>query len=243
MSRPASRRRIAPFVARYGLAPGEFDRPPESYRSFNDFFARRLRPGARPVDPSPSSLVFPADGRHLGFADLSTLDAVHVKGQRFDLEDMLRCDLLARRYRKGSAVLSRLCPTDCHRFHFPVGGHPASPRVIPGFLYSVSPVALRANLSLLWRNRRAVTRLSTAEAGEVILVEFGATNVGSIHQTHTPDAPVEKGDEKGYFRFGASAVMTLFEPGSVRLSRDLLLHSGQSRELYARMGDVMGTLV
>jgi phosphatidylserine decarboxylase len=74
----------------------------------------------------------------------------------------------------------------------------------------------------------------------VLLVEIGATNVGSIVQTHVPGERAEKGGEKGYFEFGGSMVITLFEPGTVQLAADLLEHSAAGRELYARMGDGMG---
>ena len=85
-----------------------------------------------------------------------------------------------------------------------------------------------------------LTRLATMTLGEVLIVVIGATNVGSITQTFRSDDAIEKGDEKGYFRFGGSATMTLFEPGRVKLSDDLLHYSAQSIELYAKMGDVMG---
>ena len=130
---------------------------------------------------------------------------------------------------------------DYHRFHFPLAGTPSPARLLPGPLYSVSPVSLGQDLSRLWRNKRMITRLDAPGWGEALLVEFGATNVGSIRQTYLPGSPVRKGQEKGCFSFGASAVMTLLEPDRVRLSPDLVRHSAEQRETYARMGDTMGT--
>lgn len=240
MDRPASRAKVRPFIEEYGVNAGEFLKRPEDFTSFNDFFYRQLKPGARPVDASPDSVVFPADGRHLGFPDVSQVEGVFVKGQRFDLPALLDDAALAERFRRGTLVLSRLCPVDYHRFHFPAAGTPSHPRVINGPLYSVSPFALRRNLGYLWENKRVITRLETPDAGLVLLIEVGATNVGSIVQTFTPGKPVAKGDEKGYFRFGGSSTATLFEPGRVRLAADLIEQTRLHRELYARVGDAMG---
>lgn len=237
MSRPESRRRIAPFIVNYGLDAAEFADPVDSFRSFNEFFYRKLKPEARPI--AADGVVFPADGRHLGFQNVADVPGVFVKGQRFDIPALLGDAALAARYREGTLVLSRLCPVDYHRFHFPCAGTPGAPRLINGPLYSVSPVALRRRLAYLWENKRVLTELTTPDLGTVLVIEIGATNVGSIVQTFAPGQHVAKGGEKGYFKFGGSSTITLFEPGKVKLADDLLAHSAEQRELYARMGDVM----
>jgi phosphatidylserine decarboxylase len=112
---------------------------------------------------------------------------------------------------------------------------------IGGPLFSVSPIALRGNLAYLWTNKRTLTRLETADFGTILLLEIGATCVGSIIQTHGSGEPVIKGAEKGCFAFGGSSTITIFEPGAVTLAADLLDHSSRQTELYARMGTVMGT--
>lgn len=235
-----TRTKIAPFIARYGLDPGEFAEPVESFGSFNEFFVRRLKPGARPVDPAADSAVFPADGRHLGFPDLGEIDGIYAKGQRLSLSALLGDAALAERYERGSLVISRLCPVDYHRFHFCAAGTPGESRVINGPLYSVSPIALRRRLGILAENKRVVTRFPSEVFGEILLLEIGATNVGSIVQTAGAGRPVVKGGEKGYFAFGGSMTMLLFEPGRIRLADDLVEQSRLGRELYARMGEPMG---
>ena len=74
MNRPASAKRVLPFVRNYGLNAAEFAEAPESFKSFNEFFYRKLKPAARPIDPDPAAAVFPADGRHLGFEDFSKVE-------------------------------------------------------------------------------------------------------------------------------------------------------------------------
>lgn len=241
MSRPSSRARVLPFIADYNVDASEFGEAAESYASFNDFFYRALKPEARPIDSDPGTVVFPADGRHLGFSNLSTVDGVFVKGQFFELPTLLGSDSLASRYANGSAVLSRLCPVDYHRYHFGAAGVPGEPRLINGMLNSVSPIALRRELGLLAENKRVLTELESERFGTILILEIGATNVGTLRQSFESGRRVEKGEQKGWFEFGGSAVMTFFEPGRVVLAEDLLAHSAEQREIYARMGDVLGT--
>jgi phosphatidylserine decarboxylase len=238
MDAPASRAKIAPFLATYGVDTGEFADPPESYRTFNEFFYRKLKPQARPIAPGENVITFPADGRHLVLPDIANCDDFFIKGTRFDLPALLRDAALAARFAHGSMLISRLCPVDYHRFHFPCAGTPGAARQINGPLYSVSPIALRRRASIHWENKREITLLRTPHLGDVLLLEVGATCVGSIIQTYTPDTPVEKGAEKGYFRFGGSCFITIFEPGKIQFSDDLIEHSKSGREVYARMGDV-----
>jgi phosphatidylserine decarboxylase len=187
-----------------------------------------------------SSSRAPADGRHLGFANASEISSVFVKGQKFDVAGLLGSAELARKYENGPILLSRLCPVDYHRFHFPCAGTPGETRIINGPLFSVSPLALRQRLSYLWENKRTVTELVTEDFGTVICMEIGATCVGSIHQTFTPGQPITKGAEKGYFAFGGSSTLLMFEPGTVTLSADLLESSSKIMELYAKVGTAAG---
>ena len=240
MDRPESASRVAPFIAQYGLDPADFADAPSSYRSFNEFFYRKLKPEVRPIDADASSVVFPADGRHLGFECASAIEGVFVKGQKFDLAALLGDRELAARYADGALVLSRLCPVDYHRFHFPAAGIPSKTRVIEGPLFSVNPIALRQRLAYLWTNKRTITELKTERFGTVLCLEIGATCVGTIRQTFTPGQPVAKGAEKGYFAFGGSSTITLFEPGAIRLEPDLVENTRQQIELYATIGSRMG---
>lgn len=240
MDRAASRAKVAPFIQNFRVDPGEFADAPESFRTFNEFFYRKLKPGARLIAGDARTAVFPADGRHLGFADVSRMEGIFVKGAVFSLGELLRDRELAERFQRGSMVLSRLCPVDYHRYHFPVGGLATEPRLLNGWLYSVSPIALRRNIRIFTENKRAITRIESPEFGTVLMLEVGATNVGSFEYTFTPNTRVAKGAEKGYFKFGGSSTITLFEPGRVKLDADLLVHTAERRELYARMGDRLG---
>lgn len=241
MNQPGSKFRVEPFISDYNLDTSEFADQPNSYQTFNEFFFRKLTPEARPIAESP--VVFPADGRHLGFSNTRDIQGVFVKGQQFDIDQLIANPVLSKRYEGGSLVLSRLCPVDYHRFHFPVSGTAGATRMINGPLFSVSPIALARNLSYLWQNKRAITEIKTESLGTVLMMEIGATCVGSIHQTYQAGTLLDKGSEKGYFAFGGSSTITIFEPGKVQLSEDLLKNSSQQIETYALMGDQMGEVL
>ena len=237
MSQPKSRTLIPPFIQRYGISLDEMQRKPEDFEHFNAFFARQLQPSARPIDQQPNAVVFPADGRHFVIPDLAENNGIFVKGIKFNLAELVQDDGLAKRFARGSMLISRLCPVDYHRFHFPWDGIAGEPRLIQGDLYSVSPIALRRRPSLLWENKRYITRLQTDLLGEVLSLDVGATCVGTVVPTHPVGKNVVKGQERGYFLFGGSCVITIFEPGHVVFDHDLLENSAQGREVYARMGD------
>jgi phosphatidylserine decarboxylase len=240
MSMRASANRVLPFIVDYGLDVDEFAKKPYAFKTFNEFFYRALKPGARPVAGDERVAVLPADGRHLAFQNVDAAAGFYAKGQRFDLKAFLGDEALAAKFAGGAMLISRLCPVDYHRFHFPVAGMPTEARLINGFLYSVSPVALRRNLAYLWENKRMVTLVESPAFGTVAVCEIGATMVGSIFQSYLASRPVARGEEKGWFKFGGSCVVTLFQPGRLRLDADLVEQTAAGLETYARMGERLG---
>jgi phosphatidylserine decarboxylase len=240
MDRSSSRKKVAPFIRDYGVDVEEFAAAANSYATFNEFFYRKLKPSARPIASGQAVAVFPADGRHLAIADVSAADRFYIKGQRFDLAKFLGSAELAEEFSGGSMLISRLCPVDYHRFHFPVSGRTGEAHILNGSLRSVSPLALRRKLSILWENRRMITAVESNAFGNMIVMEIGATCVGGMHQTYQAETHVEKGANKGYFSFGGSCVTTIYKKGAIRFDDDLLEHAAQGREVYAKMGEQCG---
>ncbi len=245
MSRPASAARVQPFIRDYALNAGEFAQAPAEFKSFNDFFSRALKPGARPVATphDPRIAVLPADGRHLVFPDVDAAAGFYAKGAKFTLAELLGDGGLAAEFAGGGLVISRLCPVDYHRFHFPVAGTPGAARLINGWLYSVNPIALRHNIRYLVVNKRYLTLIETTEFGRVALLEIGATNVGTVEQLFAPGRQVTKGDEKGLFKFGGSCTVTVFARGRIRFDTDLVAQSAGCIETYAKMGERLGEAI
>lgn len=247
MSQRWSARKVLPFIIDYNLDDTEFAKSAFHFKTFNDFFVRALKPEARPIAPGDDVAVMPADGRHLAFPNVDVAEGFYVKGEKFRFAQLLDEETypesqreLTLRYRGGTMVISRLCPVDYHRFHFPVAGTPGEARAKEGWLYSVSPIALRRNVRYLVENKRMITSLEAGPWGRVLMIEVGATMVGAIRQTYVPGRAVAKGEEKGFFKFGGSCVITLFEPGKLRLADDLVQHSREYRETYVKMGDRLG---
>ncbi|MEN8663066.1 MAG: phosphatidylserine decarboxylase [Lentimonas sp.] len=239
MDRPISQDKVQPFIKDYDVDIAEFADPVDSYHSFNQFFYRKLKPTARPIADGAEVAVFPADGRHLAIQDLNATDQFYIKGQRFDLAKFLGDDALAKEFAGGSVLISRLCPVDYHRYHFPVSGAASESKILDGSLRSVSPLALRRRLAILWENRRARTVVDSPEFGKVAVMEVGATCVGGMHSTFTAGA-VKKGADKGYFSFGGSCVTTVFKKGAIQFDEDLNTHAAEGREVYAKMGERCG---
>ncbi len=230
-----SKKKIAPFIETFGVDTSEFKKGVGQFSSFNDFFTRELKEGVRPI--SDTTAVMPADGRYLFFKTADEAPFFSIKKQKFTLESFLQDQDLAKKYEKGPLIIGRLCPFDYHRFHFPIDSKPSRARPVEGALYSVNPIALAIRPSIFCENRRLITSLKSEIFGEVLMVEIGATNVGSIHQTYQPDTAYRKGDEKGYFSFGGSAIALLFPKGMLTIDPALLANTKRGYETYCQMGE------
>jgi phosphatidylserine decarboxylase len=234
--RPGSKKKVAPFIQVYDVDASEFVE--SDFASFNDFFIRKLKPEKRPIEPDPNRLAMPADGRYLVYPEFGQFN---VKGQDFCLSEFLADSAYANRYQEGAMAIIRLCPSDYHRFHFPCDGIAGRAKLINGPLYSVNPMALRKRIKILSENKRMVTEIETEKFGTILYVEVGATSVGSIHQTYTPDQPVKKGQEKGFFEFGGSCIVLFFEKGQVQFDDDLILNTQKGFETLAQFGQSLAS--
>lgn len=237
--RPSSVRKIEPFIKAFQLDPEEFLEPVSAFRSFNDFFIRRLKPEARPINFYEPAII-PADARYFFYENIDEAEGFIVKGQKFDLRTLLQDDALAEEFSGGSMVIARLCPYDYHRFHFPCDCLPGETFFINGWLYSVNPVAIKRDIEIFTKNKRTLCLLGTPSFGRVLYLEIGATNVGSIHETYTPGKWQSKGAEKGYFEFGASSLILLFQKDTIEFDADLLAATKQGLEIRCLMGQGMG---
>lgn len=235
-----SKKKIKPFIEKFKIDSSEFLQPIEAFTSFNDFFIRKLKPSVRPFDLGESVAIIPADGRYRFYQNLDQVKGFIVKGKKFSLEKLLCSKELAKKYKTGSMVMARLCPTDYHRFHFPFACKASPSKVINGFLYSVNPIALTKNIEIFTENKRSISILRSEIFGEVIFIEVGATNVGSINQTYQEEVFLQKGEEKGYFAFGGSSLILLFEEGKITFDKDLIKALESDLETKCLMGQSMG---
>jgi phosphatidylserine decarboxylase len=237
MDSPESADKIADFVKDYGIDLNEAQK--QEFTSFNNFFYRKLKADARKIDTDSTVLVSPADGKLLAYADVTYQDFI-VKGYKFNLKEYLQDNELANKFEGGSLIIVRLCPTDYHRLHFPFDGIVKQKnKKIEGDLYSVSPIAIKHKVELFCMNKREYTLLSNNVFGDVVYSEVGATMVGSIIQTHE-GKEFKKAEEKGYFKFGGSTIIMLFEKGKLKIDNDLLDNTQKGMETAVLMGMRLG---
>ncbi len=231
-----SAKKIEPFIEEYNINMKEVQK--QEFETFNDFFIRKLEKSARPIDTGVFVVVSPADGKCLAYADIQNSDFI-IKGHRFNVFSFLEDTILARKYDDGSMIVIRLAPYDYHRFHFPVSGKVSPVVKIKGYYYSVNPIALRKMADIFCMNKREYVTISNPEFGDMIMVEVGATMVGSIVQTYK-GGTVKKGQEKGYFKFGGSTIVLLFEEDKILIDQDLLGNTARHFETSVKMGERIG---
>ena len=241
--RPESRAEIQSFVDFFGIDLREYEKDRvDAYTSFNDFFYRKLKPGLRPpASTDPRVALCAADSRLMVFPRVE--DArVWVKGDGFSLGRLLGSAELARSFAGGAMAIFRLAPQDFHRFAAPVfGTMESTPRDLGREYYTVNPAGLRSDIDVLGENRRAVALINSPQFGRVAYIPVGAALVGSIVWTAKPGTPLKPTDEMGYFAFGGSTVVLLFEPGAIVFDRDLVENSAKSLETLVKVGQTLGT--
>jgi phosphatidylserine decarboxylase len=231
-----SRRHVDYAVRTYGIDLGEVQVPDGGFASFNDFFTRKLKPGARPIDPGPDVLASPADGQLFVLPEVHRDTELVVKGVTFELRQLLADEGDAALFDGGSAGIFRLYARDCHRLYFPCSGVVHAPRRIAGHYYAVTPFHGN-DISHFSRNQRVVTRFDSDAFGPIAFVDIGGFCISSIVSTATPGAHVEKGDEKSYFRYGGSTLVVLATRHAVRYEPRFIAASANGTETPVKIGE------
>lgn len=203
------------FATKHKINLDECVIPEGGFASFNDFFTRKLKPGARPIDPAHGGLVSPADAKVTYVENISKKDIFIIKNSQWSLRKMLGNGLLAHKYEGGTLISFRLAPEDYHRFHFPCDATPTLSKKIAGKYDSVNPYVFKHGHDPLGENARNVLVLKSKEFADPVCVIVGAMGVGKIIETYKPHHSYRKGDEMGYFKFGASTVCLIFRRGVI----------------------------
>ncbi|GGA35749.1 archaetidylserine decarboxylase [Paenibacillus physcomitrellae] len=212
-SRSAASRPLIPFFAKmYNIPLHEAEKQLADYRTLNEFFTRRLKPGMRPIHEEAGALVSPVDSLITAMGPIDAGTLLNVKGQNYTIADLLNGSPRLEKYKHGYFFVLYLSPTDYHRIHAPVAGTKLETEHIRGKVYPVNDFGMTHLRSVLVRNERLVTYIAH-DPGEVALVKVGAMNVSSIKYTD-PDAKTwERGDDLAYFEFGSTVVL-LTESGT-----------------------------
>lgn len=254
-TRPAiSQRLIDTVIARFGVDMDEATNPdPRAYPSFNVFFTRELRPGARTPDPDPRALVMPADGRISQCGKIEAGRIFQAKGQSFTVEELLGDAASAKPYADGLFATVYLSPRDYHRVHMPYTGRLVETVHVPGRLFSVGTDAVASVPRLFARNERLVCHFET-EFGPMVQVMVGALLVSGIETVWSGveipaygdrisrkdwrgrDVTLGKFDEMARFNYG-STVIVLLPPDVAELA------PGLAAETPVRLGQRLATRV
>jgi len=241
---------IQDFIRRYGVNMDEaLNSNPASYATFNEFFTRALRPGARPLAVAP--FVCPVDGSISQFGPIERDQIFQAKGHSYSTTALVGGDAaLAAKFQDGSFATLYLSPRDYHRVHMPSDGRLMRMIYVPGELFSVNPVTARGVPGLFARNERVVCVFNTPH-GPMVLVLVGATIVGSmatvwhgvVNPPRTPDVrewpyddrlvQLKQGEEMGRFLLGSTVVL-LWPKGRIRFNPDW------APERAVRLGEKMG---
>ncbi|MBW2626948.1 MAG: phosphatidylserine decarboxylase [Deltaproteobacteria bacterium] len=241
---------VAAFVRAYDVDLSEVAMPPGGFRTFDDFFTRRLLDGTRVVDSDPKALVSPADGRLEDCGAITAGGELTVKGQPYTATALLGDPEAAAAYEGGHYFIVYLSPRDYHRVHAPTCGSVQCMRYIPGTLFPVNRIGTDFIPQLFARNERLAIVQEGVVHGVVTTIMVGAIGVGRIglsfddvqtNRGDTPglrsyaDSPIprDRGDELGVFHMGSTAIV--MTPPECKL--DVVAQAGAS----IRMGEAMAT--
>lgn len=234
-----SKYKVPKFIKEFHINIDEYEHE-QGFQSFNDFFIRKFKVGARNFTSNEKQMGAFAEGRYFGYEEIGEDIVYPVKGKYLSADFLIGDTKWAPFFQEGPMLISRLCPVDYHRFHFPDDGKLTFQKHIDGILHSVNPLALKKWPTIFGVNDRHLSILETKNFGKLAFIEVGATCVGMIVQTFTPDshpATFKKGAEKGYFLFGGSTVVVIGEKGKWKPSDDILKNTPLGKETYIHLGD------
>ena len=214
------------------------DYPTRKYTSFNDFFTRKIREDARPVDEPEDTLISPCDCRATVYPILNNSN-FSIKHTEYTLRSLLHSRKLADRFQGGYLYVLRLTVSDYHRYIYAASGRQSKQYRIAGTFHTVNPVA-NDYLPIYKENTREYTLLHTSEFGDVLQMEVGALLVGKI-TNHKEACYAVRGEEKGYFEYGGSTIILITEPGRVKPREDLINNTANDLETIVLQGQTVGT--
>lgn len=226
---------ISPFIARNDISMEEYE--DGDYESFNHFFTRRIKEGERAFSKEAEALCSPCDAR-LSIYPVTTDGIFTVKNTEYTMERLLHSKKLADRYLGGTLCVFRLTVEDYHHYAYIDEGMKTKNYRIPGVFHTVNPLA-NERYSVYTENAREFSVLKSRNFGNVLMMEVGALFVGRIVNHHEKMA-VQRGMEKGYFEFGGSTVILVFEKDRVVLAEDILKNNEEGFETVVKMGEVIG---
>jgi len=212
----------------------------KEYKSFNEFFSRKILPDKRPIDMNPNTLISIADSK-VRYAKITPDMRLKIKNSMYSVNDLLKNKELAEKYIDGDCLILRLTVSDYHRYCYLDNGTQGKNKKIKGVLHTVNSIS-QDRYKIYAQNSREYAILDTENFGQVVQIEVGALQVGRIKNFHESNKFV-KGEEKGLFEFGGSTIILLFEKGRVQIDKDIIENSLKDIETKVIMGEKIGVKV
>ena len=228
-------RLIEPFIRSNAIDMDDYEET--HYRSYNDFFTRKIKKVAREISGDSSDLISPCDCYASAY-EISEDQILTVKNAEYTVSSLLHSKRLAARYQGGYALILRLTVSDYHRYAYAATGRQSKNYRIPGVFHTVNPIA-GEHFPIYKENSREYTVIHTPHLGNILQMEVGALMVGKI-VNHRESCTVLRGEEKGYFEFGGSTIVLLLEKDTVTLREDLLVNTLSGYETQLRLGNSIG---
>lgn len=227
---------INKFIKNNNIDMSQFEE--RKYKSYNDFFSRKIKTGKRKINDDSNVLVSPCDGK-LSIMDIDDNTVFNIKNGQYTMEMLLKNKELAEEFKGGKCLLLRLTVDDYHRYSYPCDGKKEPDVYIKGILHTVNPVAAE-HLLIYKENSRVYTVINSEKFGKIIQMEVGALIVGKITNHHKEEYTHSKGEEKGYFEFGGSTVVLFLKKDAIEISPDIVKYAGDDCELLVKMGEELG---
>lgn len=234
MQSPLSKIRIKRFIKKYKINMDDYIE--DNYYCFDDFFTRRIKDNRRVLNKDIKSLVAPCDGK-LSVFKIDENTNLNIKNSNYSIEELIQDKDLAKCYQGGYCLVFRLCVDDYHHYAFIDDGKIIKKKLIKGKLNTVRPIAHKYK-KVFSENTREYSLIKTSNFGNIIQMEVGAMLVGKICNNDLKK--FSRGDEKGYFRFGGSTIILLFEKDKIRIDNDIIEECNNDIEVIVKMFDVIG---
>lgn len=234
MNSKFSKRRIKRFVNKNDINLFEYD--DRKYKSYNDFFTRKVLSDKRPINASSDTLISPCDSKLLAYKINKDL-TLKIKDSYYSIDTLIDRDIIDE-YIDGYALVFRLSTDNYHRYCYIDSGSKGKNYHIKGVLHTVQPISLK-HYNFYKTNSREWTILNTNNFGKVIQCEIGALCIGRIKNNHETYI-FKKGEEKGYFEFGGSTIVLLFKKNTIKLDEDIEENSNENVETIVKYGQRIG---
>lgn len=231
-----SKKKIQPFIEEYDIDMSKYEE--KEYESFDDFFTRKMKLDKINISKDNNAFIAPCDGK-LQVYSINDALKVEIKGTQYTINELVKDNTISNNYKGGLCLVYRLSVDDYHRYCYVDRGRKIRSKVIKGRLHTVRPIANQ--YKVFKENQREYEILEYENIGQTIHMEVGAMQIGKINNYGLES--FEKGQEKGYFSYGASTIVLLIKKNRVKIDEDIWAISNEDKEVKIQYGERIGTII